>query len=231
MDATAYRGTGSDIDFGSGLRSCIARGDFVEPGYRSAWWRYDGMAPRFLLAGHGCGAAIHAMPVDDWVECGATRDEPPECRVLCAQNVCPGELDWNTLTACDVASRCPAAYQQYDCGPVNPDLQCIHAALADRTPGRYDVGIAWPNDSWSSTFVVADDGSARVTLRDSNTNVCGSAFNGMWQPSQTCDLADAQFFAMCAMAETWCGGDLDQCQNPSLAGWFVGCTRAAATCD
>lgn len=228
MDATAYLGTSSDIDLSSGVRSCIARGEPLDGGYRSAWYDGDG---RFLLAGHGCGAMIHAAPLEGWIECGTHELQPPECAWLCAQDVCPGEIDSTVLLACDGASPCTAVSQDYDCVTINPDLQCVHAALAERTPGRYAVNISWPNQYWNWIFVVSEDGSVQVTLRETNTGACGSVFNGSWQRSRTCELADPEFFTVCAEAMSWCGGGLDYCQLPGFADWFLGCSTSDAACE
>jgi hypothetical protein len=230
MDATAYLGTGEDIDTNSGVRGCIPAGATIDAGYRSAWWRGDGTARRFLVAGHGCGAQIHATPLDDWQECGTSPDEPSECRRLCAQDVCPGELDWIELSECDVPSPCPSTNQPYACESVNPDLQCIHGALADRTPGRYVLQFDYPNFTSFWTFVVAADASVQVMFREFNGLGCGEALTGIWRPSQTCELADAEFFTTCFEAQTWCGGEFDLCQSETLTGWFVGCEETAATC-
>jgi len=229
MDAMAYLGTGDDIDVGSGVRSCIAAGATLDAGYRSTWWRDDGAEPWFLLAGYGCQGKIHREPLEDWQECGTLEDEPSECRWLCAQDVCQGELDWNELSACDVPTPCPSASHTYSCA-VNPDLQCIHGALASRTPGRYDIHFDYPNYLSYWTFVVADDGSVQVVSREHEFTMCHSALNAMWQPSQTCELADAQLFTTCFEAETWCEDDLYYCYSETLSGWFVGCQRTPATC-
>jgi hypothetical protein len=229
MDATAYLGTGQDVDLSSGQRSCVPRGETIDATYRSAWWRGDG-EPRFLLAGHGCGAQIHAVPLADWTECGASESEPQECARLCAQDACPGELDWNTLTACEAEAPCPAAVQNYDCDSTESDLRCVHQALASRTPGRYDIEFAAPNAGSSWALLVSGDGSVQLTSRNWDTNACYSALSGIWQPSQFCELAEAAFFTMCYESQTWCGGDLDRCQSEQLDGWILGCVEAHPAC-
>lgn len=232
MDATAYMGTGDDLDYASGQRSCIPRGETIDATYRSTWWRADGQQRRFLLAGYGCGAHVHAVPLGDWMECGTAdpENEPPECAVLCVQDICSGEVDWATLDACKATSPCPPAVWNYGCDATDSDLVCIHQALANHTPGRYDIEFAGPNSSYSWMFIVFADGSAQVASRRSETSSCYTAFNGIWRPAQSCELAEAQFFTMCAESPSWCGGGLDMCQSDSLEGWLLGCVATDPAC-
>jgi hypothetical protein len=230
MDVVAYLGTGDDIDTSStGLRMCIGRGDPLAADYRSAWWSDIGSERRFLVAGHGCGLQLHATPLEAWHECGTTPDEPAECGSLCAQDVCPGEQDAIALAACDVSTPCPAVQQMYLCEPTDA-LRCIHAALADRQSGRYELEFHFPNLWTAWTLVVATNGSVQVVSMRNDTNACHSAFNGLWMRSETCTLADPEFFTGCAEAMTWCGGDSDACQSESLGGWLTDCEPTVPEC-
>jgi hypothetical protein len=224
MKVTVHPATWDDPHVGPGRDLCIAEGPPLADGYRSSWFAEIDGELLFVTAGQICATSnpVNEAP-SQWQECTASADEPAACRHLCAQDVCPGELDLAVLQGCTADSPCPPASLSTCDGP---GVQCLLAALRDRVPGRYEFSFDYPNQLTDWLLVIDDDGAAQATFAEQYSIVCA---NGIWQPARTCGLGDPQLFADCLALEKGCA---DTCfpDQFSLAGWLVDCVDMAASC-
>ena len=151
--------------------------------------------------------------------------------------------DYETLLACTVATPCADESSLFDASAQYADgnrfsmsgMDCVLAALRDRTPGRYTVRLSHAygdgNESAEHALVVAPDGTVeRAELEHT------ASFETLVSPSERCALKPSQFFDDCLAAYN---ADRDSdaawaCVFPKLGAdlpWFQGCRERAPSCD
>lgn len=202
---------------------CVALGEPIGEGYRSAWWTELEGELRFITAYQDCGALAPTGAPIEWTECTHAPDAPAPCRALCAADDCPGDADLETLRACDVEVPCePITF--LECHEGNVD--CLLERLRDRTPGRYELTFAYPNSWFDWVLVVEAGGHVRATSVQSYDSFCTT---GIWSPAVTCMLAEPQVFDECLALTKGCA---DACfpGQSTLAGWLLDCTLEPASC-
>lgn len=219
---SAHFATWDDPHVGNIEHICVAEGPPVA-NYRSTWWAMIDGELRIITSTPEClfDHPPEQVPIE-WTECAGTDDEPAACRYLCAHDVCPGEVDVATLRSCMVDEPCG------DIGLPGPcdqgGVACLYTAMRDRTPGRYELSIGYPNSDVSWTLLIEPDGDVRATVIDEYEIFCAA---GLWQPARTCSLVDPTYFDACM---TTCGKDCLP-ETSALFGWLVDCVDEPAVCE
>ena len=218
---SAHVATWDDPHVGSTEYVCVAEGPPVAD-YRSTWWAMVDDGLRIITSTPEClfDHPPERIPIE-WSECVGTDDEPAACRYLCAHDVCPGEVDVETLRGCSVDEPCGNVLLPGACA--EGSLGCFFTALRDRTPGRYELRIAGNNSDVSWVLLVEADGTVRATVIDEYEIFCAA---GLWQPARTCSLADPQVFDDCL--QTCSEGCYPE--TSALLGWLVDCVDEPAIC-
>lgn len=200
---------------------CVAAGPPVGD-HRSTWWKMVDGELRVITSTPECllDHPPEEIPVE-WSECSGTPDEPAACRYLCAQDVCPGEVDMATLQDCVTAAPCADTT-----GVCMPGTDCLMGALRDRTPGRYRFRPLLANGEIEWLLVVEADGDVRATYIETFGIVCAAA---LWQPARTCRLAEPQLFDACSSTGS-CAPSCDV-NLYTLEPGLVECVDEPAACE
>jgi hypothetical protein len=217
---SAHFATWDDPHVGGTEHVCVAEGPPVGE-YRSTWWAMIDGELRIITSTPEClnDHPPQQLPVE-WSECAGMDDEPAACRYLCAQDVCPGEVDVATLRSCAIEEPCGDAW--FICGRTT---DCLMAALRDRMPGRYAYNPGILNGDIEWVLVVEPDGGVRATYDETFGIGCAT---GLWQPARRCRLADPQLFDAC-MTTGRCPAACEP--NPyTLDPWLVDCVDEPAIC-
>lgn len=201
---------------------CVAAGPPVGD-HRSTWWKMVDGELRVITSTPECllDHPPEEIPVE-WSECSGTPDEPAACRYLCAQDVCPGEVDVETLRGCAAEEPCGTVNLPGSCS--EGSIGCFYAALRDRVPGRYELGVFFPNSEAHAVLVVDPDGGVQATVIDVFEVVCAP---GLWQPARRCELVAPEHFDACI---TSCAKDCLPIPN-TLENWLVECVDEPAACE
>jgi hypothetical protein len=169
--------------------------------------------------------------------CGTSVDPPDQTGT---EN--ENEADYETLASCGEAACESAFAQRIELGQpftIN-DMECVLAAMRDRTPGLYLVTLnhTWSNGGESSDFALLVTASGEVEVgvqRDFSTTGPGSGSKKSWDPTETCSLAAPSFFESCLLAvqSDVTGEDAWACIYPGESQelpWFEGCKAQAPEC-
>jgi hypothetical protein len=224
----AYVSGGSEcVDQGPVRAVCIEPGRELAGDYASAWWKEIEGQPFVVMAGHACLQQVLHEPLD-WAECTGAEEEPSACRCLCHGDTCTGEDEAVFAESCDAPIVCPPA-PGFLKGGIQPETRCVFEGWRDRVPGRYDLIFDGANDSTRFRMLVAVDGSVQVSRQMQYLIGCPSPLNGLWSPTQTCELASPRLFGECAAAERLTA----ECEADSttLAGWISNCVEQPLVCE
>ncbi|HWB80241.1 MAG TPA: hypothetical protein VG755_34985 [Nannocystaceae bacterium] len=218
---SAHFAAWDDIHVGATEHICVAEGPPIAE-HRSTWWAMIDGELRIITSTPECllDHPPTQIPIA-WTECTGSGDEPAACGYLCAEDVCPGEVDVDTIRGCTVPEPCGDISLPSACDEGN--LGCFFAALRDRTPGRYELAINGNNNQDAAVLLVSPDGSVRATVIHEYDLFCAAQ---LWQPARTCSLADPQLFDDCV---TSCAKDCYP-EPTALTPWLVDCVDEPAVC-